>query len=72
MLKRFFYKMFKTAWDTSFIEENIQSAFRKPGIWPINSTEIIKKVLKPEVVFDPIPYTPSKTLKTPLNSRALR
>jgi hypothetical protein len=33
---------------------------------------MIKKVSKPEVVFDPTPYTPSKTPKTPLDSRALR
>ena len=32
MSKRFFYKMFKTAWDASFTEENIQSAFQKPGV----------------------------------------
>ena len=32
MSKRFFYKFFKRAWDASFTEENIQSAFRKPGV----------------------------------------
>jgi hypothetical protein len=33
---------------------------------------MIAKVSKPEAVFDPIPSTPSKTLKTPLKSKALR
>jgi hypothetical protein len=32
MSKRFFYKMFKAAWDASFTKENIQSAFKKPGV----------------------------------------
>jgi hypothetical protein len=72
MSKRFFFKMFKTAWDISFTEENIQSAFRKPGIWPVDGTEMIKKVSKPEVVFDSISNAPSKSPKTPLHSRALR
>jgi hypothetical protein len=30
--KQFFYKFFKRAWDASFTEENIQSAFQKPGV----------------------------------------
>jgi hypothetical protein len=33
---------------------------------------MIAKVSKPDVVFDPAPYNPSNTPKTPLNSRALR
>jgi hypothetical protein len=71
--KRFFYKMFKTAWDASFTKQNIQSAFQKPGVWPVNGTEMIAKVSKPEPVFDPQGCsTPSKSPKTPLNSRALR
>jgi hypothetical protein len=32
ILKRFFYKFFKRAWDTSFTKENIQSVFQKPGV----------------------------------------
>jgi hypothetical protein len=72
MLKRFFYKMFKAAWDVSFTKENIQSAFKKPGVWPVDGTEMIKKVSKPDPVFDPTLNTPSKTPKTPLDLRALR
>jgi hypothetical protein len=63
--------MFKKAWDISFTKENIQSAFWKPGVWPVNGTEIIAKVTKPEPIFNPSYSTPSKSLKTPLNSRAL-
>ena len=72
MSKRFFYKFFKRAWDASFTEENIQSAFRKPGVWPVDGKEMIAKVSKPEAVFDSTPSTPSKTPKTPLESKALR
>jgi hypothetical protein len=32
MSKRFFYKFFQRAWNISFTEENIQSAFQKLGI----------------------------------------
>ena len=71
MLKRFFYKMFKKAWDASFIKENIQSVFRKPGVWPVDGTEIITKVSKPEPVFNPGYSTPSKSPKTLLDLRAL-
>jgi hypothetical protein len=71
MSKRFFYKFFKKAWDISFTKENIQSAFQKPGVWPVDRKEMIAKVSKPEVVFDPAPSTPSKTPKTPLDSRVL-
>lgn len=72
MSKRFFYKMFKKAWDASFTEENIQSVFQKPGVWPVDGTEMIKKVSKPDLIFDPTLNTPSKSPKTPLKSRALR
>jgi hypothetical protein len=64
--------MFKKAWDISFTKENIQSAFRKPGVWPINGTEIIAKVTKPMPVFNPNYSASSKTPKIPLNLRALR
>ena len=63
--------MFKAAWNISFTKENIQSAFKKPSIWPINGIEIIKKVSKPNLIFNPTLNTPLKTLKTPLNLRAL-
>jgi hypothetical protein len=72
MSKRFFYKMFKGAWDISFTESNIQSIFRKPGVWPVDGKDIITKVSKPLLVFNPAPAGPSKAPKTPLNSRAIR
>jgi hypothetical protein len=54
------------------MEENIKEAFRKPGIWPINGKEMIAKVSKPKVISASLLYNRSKTLKTLLNSRALR
>jgi hypothetical protein len=64
--------MFKKAWDISFTKENIQSVFRKLGVWPVDGTKIIAKVTKPEPIFNPGYSTPSKSLKILLNSRALR
>ena len=47
MSKRFFYKLFKSAWETAFTEKNIQYAFAKPGIWPVDGTHAIAAVTKP-------------------------
>ncbi|KAF8863694.1 hypothetical protein BDZ45DRAFT_108378 [Acephala macrosclerotiorum] len=46
MSKRFFYSLFKTAWEKSFTEKNIQHAFAKPGIWPINSDAVVSKLIQ--------------------------
>ena len=55
MSKSFFWPMFKRSWDKAFTEKNIQSAFRKAGIWPTNSTQGLKTITRPT------PPTPEKT-----------
>ena len=78
MSKRFFYRMFKAAWEKSFTEKNIQRAFDKPGIWPVAGDKMIQKVTKPEVEVEPEPeLEPELGLlklgpKTPLTSKAIR
>lgn len=67
MSKKFFYKIFKSAWEAAFTEENILNAFAKPGIWPINAEIVLSKIRKPA----PAPKIPQK-IKTPLASKAIR
>ena len=57
MSKNFFWKMFKTAWDKSFTEDNIQHAFAKPGIWPIAPDQMLSRIAIP------IPEPPSKPIQ---------
>ncbi|KAF8850343.1 hypothetical protein BDZ45DRAFT_770300 [Acephala macrosclerotiorum] len=60
MSKRFFYSLFKTTWEKSFTEKNIQYAFAKPGIWPINSDAVVSKLIQSK-------QTEEKDLEVPFN-----
>jgi hypothetical protein len=68
MSKRFFYSMFKRAWEASFTVDNIVHAFAKPGVWPIDSEIIMSKIRKPILP----PKTPDRDVKTPLTAKAIR
>ncbi len=58
MLKKYFHLMFKRSQDKAFIEENIQNAFKKSGIWPVDGTTVIAKVKRP-------PLSPLKVITDP-------
>lgn len=72
MNRRMFYPFFKKAWETSFTEENIESAQRATGIWPYNPEKTFSICVKK------LSCTPAKklhvrfALKTPLPSHAMR
>jgi DDE superfamily endonuclease len=68
MSKDFFWGMFKRAWDKSFTQNNIQSAFRKSGIWPTNGSHIIKTITRPKLA------SPEKFngLRPPTSAKAIR
>ncbi len=68
MTKSFFQPMFKRAQDKAFTEKNIQSAFRKSGIQPTDSSHIIKTITRPVV------ESPEKSagLRTPKSAKAIR
>jgi hypothetical protein len=68
MSKRFFWPIFKTAWDQAFTKQNIEHAFQKTGIWPTDGSRVIKIITRPTT------STPQKTsgLKTPKTSKAIR
>jgi hypothetical protein len=60
--------MFKKAWDKAFTEGNIQSAFCKSGIWPVDGSHIIKTITRPTLT------SPEKSsgLRTPKTSKAIQ
>ncbi|PMD31228.1 DDE-domain-containing protein [Hyaloscypha variabilis F] len=68
MTKGLFWKYFKPAFDEAFTEENIQSAFRKSGIWPTDGSAIIKMITRPTLA----PEVQDQELRTPKDSKAIR
>lgn len=69
MTKRLFWPMFKAAWEKSFTEKNILSAFEKTGIWPYKPERTIAIIEKPKV--SELLSTQSN-LATPINCRSVR
>lgn len=71
MSKRKFWSLFKSAFLKAFSQENIQSAFRKAGIWPTDNTIVLHAITQPSTP----PQTQIKLvqrLKTPLTSKSIR
>jgi len=68
MTKGLFWTVFKPAFDKAFTVDNIQSAFKKSGIWPTNGSRIITTITRPR------PSSPDKTqeLRSPRTSKAIR
>ena len=53
MKKKHFLKLFRPAYRSAFIEENIENAFKKPGIWPYNPIlvlNVITRLITPPLV----------------------
>jgi hypothetical protein len=50
MTKHIFWNMFNSAWNASFTEKNIVSAFAKTGIFPYDPSVILDKITYPELV----------------------
>lgn len=46
MTKPLFYSIFKDAWNASFTEKNIQSAWKKSGIFPLDPDMVISKITR--------------------------
>ena len=69
MSKSFFWPQFKVAWDKAFTESNIQSAFRKGGIWPTDGIHIITAIARPVISS---PQKPPSILKAPRSAKSVR
>lgn len=66
MSKRSFWSVFLPAWKQAFTPKNIESAFRKTGIWPYDPSGVLGTITKPQAV------ETSGSPKTPMSSRAVR
>jgi hypothetical protein len=51
--KRFFYPLFRNAYQASFMEKNILHAFEKPGIFPVDLEKVLGKLKCPKVLKEP-------------------
>jgi hypothetical protein len=69
--KRHFFTLFRQAWADSFTEANIQSAFRKAGIWPIEPSIVISQIQPPRPETPPPSDNPN-TIETPYTPKAIR
>ena len=69
MTKSFFQPIFKVAFDKAFTENNIQSAFRKAGIWPTDGINVIKAITRPVII---VPEKPTSILKALQSPRLIR
>ena len=70
MKKRHFYTLFRQAWTESFTEDNMQSAFLKAGIWPINPELVISQIQPPHPETPP-PTDTQDTIRTPYTAKAI-
>jgi len=58
MSKRYFYELFWPAWQRAFTKNNIQSGWKKTGLYPFNPSEILDQLTIPG------PRPPSNTSST--------
>ena len=69
MSKRSFWGIFIIAWRKAFNTQNIESAFRKTGIFPYNPQLILDVITKPSSIESSESTSP---IKTPMTSRSTR
>jgi len=73
MKKRHFLPLFRAAWHASTVE-NIQQAFAKPGIWPINPALVLNVITRPTPPLQAIDASSSLSppIKTPRTAKSIR
>ncbi len=67
MSKRVFWRLFWPAWKEAFRPDNIESAWKKTGLFPLRPGAVLNVITKLEP-----PAAVSASLKTPISSRAVR
>jgi hypothetical protein len=72
MTKCLFWPLFHDAWKDSFTSKNIQKAFEKTGIWPIQSLTIIKQLEKTSNTVSTPSRLPALSMATLLTVRGIR
>ena len=71
MKKRHFFSLFREAWAESLTEKNIQSAFEKAEIWPINLKLVISQIQPPRPKTPP-PTIDNDSVRTPYTAKGIR
>ena len=66
MIKRFFWPLFRDAWQISFTSKNIKKAFEKSGIWPQNPQKTPIPLQKSELQPATSTRLPALPIKTPI------
>ncbi|TKA61203.1 hypothetical protein B0A49_13293 [Cryomyces minteri] len=64
--KRQFWKLFCEAWERSFTEKNIQSAWEATGIYPFNPERVIATITRENTTPEP------QQVRTPRSARSVR
>ena len=73
MTKRLFYPMFRAAYLEAFTQKNIESAFEKTGIWPLDPKRVLSKLRKPELTpASSLAINEPDQLKTLITCRSIR
>jgi hypothetical protein len=65
-----FYPLFKAAYEEAFTQKNIENAFAKTGIWPVDPEQVLSKLRKKPAITPPEPEP--DTPKTPQTCRSIR
>ena len=68
MSKRLFHGSFAKAWKKAFTEVNSQRHFERPGVWPIDGTDMMARVTRSSLKLREEP----NALKTPRFSKTIR
>ena len=68
LTKRDFWLLFHEAWKQAFTIKNVQSAWEKTGIYPLNPDKVLSTFVLPQETSQPSP----KKLKTPSSTRGIR
>ena len=71
MTKRKFWAIFKPAWEAAFTTDNIISAFKKTGIWPLDKNIVCDVITRPSIPPQTQNDDPDR-LKTPLTTKSIR
>ena len=71
MSKRKFWSLFKPAFQAAFTQKNIQFAFRKAGIWPVDKSLVLNPITRPSIP-PRVTSVSRDQVKTPISSKSIR
>jgi len=72
MTKRSFYRLFRSAYQKSFTEENIQGGFAKTEIWPFCPSKVLDTITRRPITPPEAENQALQPPPTPLTSKSIR